>query len=105
MTLVGTAGSAAFHGPLTEPDQGGGVSAAYKRIMWLPIHTAPFDAEIELAVIDREGPHALVFPCRRALRGWLKAESGEKIAVHPTHWRHWDESRAARGEVAARTCN
>jgi hypothetical protein len=32
--------------------------------MWLPIHTAPFDAEIELAVIDREGPHALVFPCR-----------------------------------------
>jgi len=22
--------------------------------MWLPIHAAPFDAEIELAVIDRD---------------------------------------------------
>jgi hypothetical protein len=57
--------------------------------MWLPIHTAPFDAEIELAVIDREGPHALVFPCRRALQGWLKAETGQAIAVRPTHWRPW----------------
>ncbi len=28
-----------------------------------------------------EGPHALVFPSRRALRGWLKAETGEMIAV------------------------
>jgi hypothetical protein len=64
--------------------------------MWLPIRTAPFDAEIELAVIDREGPHALVFPCRRALRGWLKSESGDTIEVHPTHWRPWDQTRAAR---------
>ena len=56
-----------------------------------------FDAEIELAVIDREGPHALVFPCRRALRGWLKSKSGETIAVHPTHWRpSWDQTRASR---------
>lgn len=61
--------------------------------MWLPIHTAPSDIEIELAVIDRDGPHALVFPCRRALRGWIKAETGERIAVHPTHWRPWSRSQ------------
>jgi hemoglobin len=54
-----------------------------------PIHTAPSDIEIELAVIDREGSHALVFPCCRALRGWIKAETGERIAVHPTHSRPW----------------
>jgi hypothetical protein len=68
--------------------------------MWLPIRTAPFDAEIELAVIDHEGPHALVFPCRRALRGWLKAETGQAIAVHPTHWRPWDRARATRTAMA-----
>jgi hypothetical protein len=68
--------------------------------MWLPIHTAPFDAEIELAVIDREGPHALVFPCRRTLRDWLKAETGETIVVHPTHWRPWGRTQAARAAMA-----
>jgi hypothetical protein len=68
--------------------------------MWLPIHTAPFDAEIELAVIDREGPHALVFPCRRTLRGWLKVETGETIAVRPTHWRPWGPMQAARTAMA-----
>jgi hypothetical protein len=56
--------------------------------MWLPIHTAPFDAEIELAVIDRGGPQVLIFPCRQALQGWIKAETGEKLAVH-SHWRPW----------------
>jgi hypothetical protein len=71
------------------------VATVHKRIMWLPIHTAPFDSEIELAVIDREGPHALVFPCRRALRGWLKAETGEMIVVHPTHWRPWSQAQVA----------
>lgn len=64
--------------------------------MWQPIESAPFEAEIELAVIDREGSHALVFPCRRALRGWLKAETGEKIVVHPTHWRPWGRAEAVR---------
>jgi hypothetical protein len=63
--------------------------------MWLPAHSAPYDFDIELAVIDHEGLHALVFPCRRALRGWLKAETGHAIAVRPTHWRPWNENRGA----------
>ncbi|MCX7309093.1 MAG: hypothetical protein NTZ72_14555 [Afipia sp.] len=59
--------------------------------MWQPIRTAPFGIEIALAVIDSEGPHALVFPCRRALRGWVKVDGGDQIAVRPTHWRPWDQ--------------
>ena len=65
--------------------------------MWQPIRTAPFDTEIELAVIDRDGPHGLVFPCRRALRGWIKAETGESIAVRPTHWKPWKRLEAETG--------
>jgi hypothetical protein len=29
---------------------------------WKPISSAPFDRDLELAVIDREGEHPLVFP-------------------------------------------
>src|SRR5215467_3742711 len=32
---------------------------------WHAISTAPFDRDLELAVLDTHGPHALVFPCRR----------------------------------------
>jgi hypothetical protein len=39
---------------------------------WKPISIAPFDRDLELAVIDRDGPHALVFPCRRILGVWVK---------------------------------
>ena len=56
---------------------------------WLSIDTAPFDQDLELAVIDQSGEHGLVFPCRRALRGWIKSDTGEPVDVHPTHWREW----------------
>ena len=56
---------------------------------WQPVSKAPFDRDIELAVIDFGGPHALVFPCRRILGGWTKAASGERVEVHPTHWREY----------------
>ena len=56
---------------------------------WKPISTAPFDSDLELAVIDRDEAHALVFPCRRVLGGWINAESRVRIDVQPTHWRHW----------------
>jgi hypothetical protein len=59
--------------------------------MWHPIATAPFDCDLELAVLDRDGPHALVFPCRRIPSGWLKGGTHERIEVHPTHWRTWGE--------------
>ena len=29
--------------------------------------------------------HALVFPCRRILGGWMHAETKERV----THWREW----------------
>ncbi len=60
--------------------------------MWHPISSAPFDRDLELAVIDREGPHALVFPCRRVLHGWINAGTRRQIEVNPTHWREWEET-------------
>ena len=56
---------------------------------WMPISGAPFDRDLELAVINRDGEHALAFPCRRLLHGWAKKESGERISIRPTHWREW----------------
>ena len=57
--------------------------------MWRDISTAPFDRDLELAVLDQEGPHALVFPCRRTVGGWMNAGTHERLDVHPTHWREW----------------
>ena len=56
---------------------------------WNPISTAPFGRELELAVIDRDGPHALAFACRRADSGWIDAKTRLVIEVNPTHWREW----------------
>jgi hypothetical protein len=59
---------------------------------WKPIASAPFDRDLELAVIDYDGPHALVFACRRVLDGWINAETGMRIDVRPSHWREWQEA-------------
>ena len=56
---------------------------------WQSIKDAPFDLDLELAVLDGEEVHALVFPCRRALGGWLKCGANEPVNVRPTHWRKW----------------
>jgi hypothetical protein len=56
---------------------------------WQSIETAPFDLPVELAVIDEEGPHALVFPCVRVVGGWSDVKNGIRVFVHPTHWREW----------------
>jgi len=56
---------------------------------WQPVSSAPFDRDLELAVIDYYGVHALVFPCRRLLRGWINAETKQRIEVAPTHCRAW----------------
>jgi hypothetical protein len=62
--------------------------------MWKPIASAPDDRRrLELAVIDKDGPHALVFPCRRVSEGWVNAMTNEKVNVHPTHWRDWPNHR------------
>jgi hypothetical protein len=59
--------------------------------MWQPISTAPFGCDLELAVIDKDVPHALAFPCRRVSNGWINAKSMKAVDVRPTHWRSWDE--------------
>ena len=56
---------------------------------WHPVSTAPFDRDLELAVIDQGGEHVLVFPCRRILSGWINPATKQRIEVRPTHWREW----------------
>lgn len=74
---------------LTEMKGECGVPPDRLALGWQAIASAPYDLDLELAVIDAEGPHALVFPCRHGLPGWVKAETGEGVDVHPTHWREW----------------
>jgi hypothetical protein len=57
--------------------------------MWKTVPSAPFDRDLELAVIDGDGTHALVFACRRIAGGWTRAETRERLDVSPTHWREW----------------
>jgi hypothetical protein len=71
--------------------QSAGCLSRQTRSMWQEISTAPFDRDLELAVIDGDGPHALVFPCRRILSGWMNAETRERLDVRPTHWRVWND--------------
>jgi hypothetical protein len=54
-----------------------------------PILSAPFDCDLELAVIDQDGEHALTFSCRRAQHGWINATTKQLVNVRPTHWRAW----------------
>ncbi len=56
---------------------------------WRDIASAPFDRDLELAVINYDGVHALAFACRRILGGWMKAEPKQRIEIRPTHWREW----------------
>jgi hypothetical protein len=58
-------------------------------VEWKLVSVAPFDRDLEVAVIERDGPHALVFPCRRILGGWVKAKTKQQIDLRPTHWRDW----------------
>ena len=59
---------------------------------WEDIATAPFDRDLELAVIDADGAHALAFPSRRTHGGWINAKTGRLIDLSPTHWRDWQEN-------------
>ncbi|RRH91042.1 hypothetical protein EH240_32390 [Mesorhizobium tamadayense] len=58
--------------------------------MWNPIASAPFGRSLELAVLDDEGLHALVFPCEKDREGWRHAVTGVRVDIRPTHWRDWD---------------
>jgi hypothetical protein len=58
---------------------------------WQPIASAPFDRDLELAVIEGDGEHTLMFPCRRIFGGWVNADTKKRIDVRPTHWREWPQ--------------
>ena len=61
---------------------------------WKLIHTAPFDRDLELAIIDRGGTQIVAFPCRRlSNNGWLDVETDKQVYyLSPTHWRDWPHS-------------
>jgi hypothetical protein len=44
-------------------------------MQWQPIASAPFDRDLELAVIDDDGRHALTFACRRSTDGWIGVQN------------------------------
>lgn len=63
---------------------------ASKQPTWRLASTAPYDRDLRLAVLDEEGTaHALVFPCRRVLGGWIQSETKARIPLDPTHWQEW----------------
>ena len=66
--------------------------ARTRRDMWMDISTAPLDRRIGLAVVDGEGLHPLVVPCRRVAGGFIDAVTGRRLDVRPTHWREWTET-------------
>jgi hypothetical protein len=50
--------------------------------MWHPISTAPYDHDLQLAVIDRDGEHVLVFACRRSgTATWIDALTTRRIGA------------------------
>lgn len=50
-----------------------------------------FDRDLEPALIDSDGTHALVLPCRRAVTGWLKPGTQQQVIVRLTHWHEWKD--------------
>jgi hypothetical protein len=71
--------------------------------MWQTVANAPFDCDLELAVVDNDGTHALAFACRRTLEGWTNSDTRLRLDVRPTHWRLWvaDSGATASGIVRA----
>ena len=62
------------------------------QIGWQAIASALFDRDLELAVIDAQGPHNARVSLLSCLRGWINVETNLPVDVHPTHWREWDSS-------------
>jgi hypothetical protein len=63
------------------------LSNVWRAVEWREIASAPFDREIELAVIDGE-VSLLGGSCLRHGEGWLDAETLMPVAVTATHWRY-----------------
>ena len=58
---------------------------------WQPITTAPYNRDLEVAVVEGVDAHTLVVRCRRTAGGWINAATGKRIDVNPTHWRNWSK--------------
>jgi hypothetical protein len=57
---------------------------------WQPaLSPPPAGRDVKLAVVDEDGVHALVFPCRWINDRWVESKTGLWISVQPTHWRIW----------------
>jgi hypothetical protein len=54
---------------------------------WRELATAPFDREIELAIIDGQ-IDVLDASYLRHGNGWLEAETLRPVTVRATHWRY-----------------
>jgi hypothetical protein len=77
MTMAGVTGRIRDPTPMSETP------------IWEPIASAPYDRDLELAVVDGHHVHPLVFSCRRTAAGWIKVSTRERVIVSPTHWRLW----------------
>ena len=53
------------------------------------VAAVPTGVPVHLAVIDKDGVHALIFPCFRVEDSWVDAETNTEVDVEPTHWREW----------------
>ncbi len=67
----------------------------YVAMEWQPIVTAPFDRDVQLAVIEDDKPHILAFPCRSVHGAWVDAKTKRLVSVFPTHWREWQAELAS----------
>lgn len=77
---------------IIDGDQGRTEPEEYSVSMeWQTIRTAPFGRDLQLAAVNAGEVYALVFPCRRVLRGWVKTETNGYVYVRPTHWREWKD--------------
>jgi hypothetical protein len=56
---------------------------------WLPVSIAPSDCDLQVCVIDKQGVHALVVPCRKNGAEWIAPSTKKVIDIRPTHWRIW----------------
>jgi hypothetical protein len=66
---------------------------AMDELIWEKVSAAPYDRDLELAVIEGDHVYALVFACRRTASGWIKIPSMERVTISPTHWRMWSGKR------------
>ena len=63
------------------------LSRFVRGLEWRDIATAPFDREVELALID-ERVGLLDRSCVRHEDGWLDAQTLSPVIVRATHWRY-----------------